>query len=78
MTNKMIQPDNLRNRWRRYRVARGDYGFGALPFRTWVGVSRKDSYLGGGFANEMVPLIACKCRRRSVCCCYKPRSESCV
>lgn len=69
----MKQPDNLRNRWRRYRVAQHAYNFAAVPFRRWAQHSAPDSYLGGGFANEEVPLIACKCAARPVCCCRIPR-----
>lgn len=66
----MKQPDNVRNRWRRYRIARRAYGFAALPFRRWVQGASPDSYRSGP-ATEQVPLIACRCRG-AVCCCPIP------
>lgn len=32
----MKQPNNIRNRWRRYRDTRRAYGWGYLPFRQWA------------------------------------------
>ena len=41
----MIEPNNLRNRYRRYRAAWKAYGWvGAWDFRTWVRESCPGSY----------------------------------
>lgn len=42
----MIQPNNLRNRWRRMRDAHEAYGFSRQSFREWYkhGLANGNSY----------------------------------
>lgn len=69
----MKDPNNLRNRWRRYRVARKAYGFTALPFRQWARGADADSYATVDARDRYVPLIACHCRG-CFCCCSIPNT----
>lgn len=38
------EPNNIRNRWRRYRMAMLAYGWSVASFRGWLNASRPDSY----------------------------------
>ena len=68
----MIQPNNLRNRWRRYRIARHAYGFTAAPFRSWARAACPESYSTVNGRDLYVPLIACRCGDSMFCTCYRP------
>jgi hypothetical protein len=67
----MKQPNNVRNRWRRYREAMRGYQWTATPFRKWARHSAPDSYAAiPGQPNETVKLFACRCKRQIFCTCY--------
>lgn len=56
----MKQPNNLRNRYRRYRAARQAYNFCWLSFRQWAGGWGKDDrsyYAIPGQPDENVKLV---------------------
>lgn len=40
----MIEPNNLRNRWRRMRDAHEAYGWTRIPFRKWLNYADAESY----------------------------------
>lgn len=57
----MKQPNNLRNRWRRYSQTRRAYGFAFLPFRRWARGAGQHSEAYGtqpGFLDEPVALTS--------------------
>lgn len=63
----MKQPNNIRNRWRRYREARIAYDFTHLPFRQWAVLhgQRPEAYAAKtGDLNEPVSLIRGKPKRK--------------
>lgn len=75
----MIQPNNLRNRWRRYSQTRHAYGFGSLPIRLWArGAGQTASYATcPGYRDEQVLLLACRCRKGAlICTCPKEKANA--
>ena len=65
----MRDPNNTRNRWRRYVETVRAYGWPASPFRAWLRAAGPDSYKSGA-RNEETRLIACRCKdRRFFCLC---------
>lgn len=60
----MIEPNNLRNRYRRMAAARISYGFSVPSLRLWVATASPDSYSTfPGARDEPVRLVRA---RRSV------------
>ena len=49
MGQTVKEPNNLRNRWRRYRATRKAYGFTTIPFREWAKYASLDSYSAGAY-----------------------------
>lgn len=47
MENKIIEPNNARNRYRRKVAAVRAYGWSAPTFREWLRGAQKDSYTAG-------------------------------
>lgn len=57
MSAPMKQPNNLRNRYRRYREAHRAYRFCPLRFRDWASTAAPDSYSAKpGQPDEIVAL----------------------